>query len=185
MNSKHATGREDIVEPPQSPAGESVSGKVQELTAALQQAQEQAAQNRDSYLRAAAELDNVRKRSERDLENAHKYALERFLQELLPVKDSLEAGITAAGNAAGSLKEGLDMTLKMLTSVLDRFGVNEVNPPKGAAFDPDLHEAMTLQPSTDTAPGTVLHTVQTGYVLNGRLLRPARVIIAKNPDSAA
>ncbi|MGB9428719.1 MAG: nucleotide exchange factor GrpE [Gammaproteobacteria bacterium] len=155
-----------------------------ELKAALAEAQQQAARNWDGYLRAAAEMDNLRKRSQRDLENAHKFALERFLVDLLPVKDSLEMGLTAAKQADG-VKEGMQMTLKLLASLLERSGVSEVDPVSGEAFNPERHEAMAMQPSTAAAPGTVLETVQKGYLLNGRLLRPARVIVAKSPDAAA
>lgn len=156
-----------------------------ELKAALAEAQQQAFQNRDGYLRMAAELDNLRKRSQRDLENAHKFALERFLMELLPVRDSLEMGIAAADTPAGGLKEGMDMTLKLLATALERSGVSELSPAKGESFNPELHEAMALQESHEARPGTVLQTVQKGYQLNGRLLRPARVIVAKTPAAAA
>lgn len=183
---EHATGADDAAATPKPPGVEEVTlERVHELQAALVRAEEQAAQNRDGYLRTAAELDNMRKRSERDLENAHKYALERFLRELLPVKDSLEAGIAAAAGTDSSLREGQAMTLKLLDTQLQRFGVREVNPGRGEAFNPELHEAMTMQPSADTAPGSVLLTVQKGYLLEDRLLRPARVIVAKSPGNAA
>jgi molecular chaperone GrpE len=155
-----------------------------ELKAALDAAKQQADQNRESYLRMAAELDNLRKRTQRDLENAHKFALERILTELLPVKDSLEMGIAAADTAAVGLKEGMDMTLKLLTTAFERSGVAELDPAKGDSFDPELHEAMAMQETTEANPGTVLQTVQKGYQLNGRLLRPARVIVAKASGSA-
>jgi len=154
-----------------------------ELKARLAAAEEQAAKNRDSHLRAAAELDNLRKRTQRDLENAHKYGLERFLSDLLPVKDSLEMALatSAAQTDAASFKEGVDMTLKLLTMVLERYGVREVSPARGEGFNPELHEAMAAQESTEAPADSVLTTVQTGYVLNGRLLRPARVLVAKTP----
>lgn len=187
MSNKHAAQAEQAVEPNVGqPEGPPVTADpVAELKAALAEAQQKAAQNWDGYVRAVAELDNLRKRSQRDVENAHRYALERIVQELLPVKDSLEAGIATTDNAINSLREGLELTLKMLTTVLERFGVNEVNPAKGAVFNPELHEAMTMQPSTEAPPGSVLLTVQKGYQLHDRLLRPARVIVAKTPDSAA
>ena len=156
-----------------------------ELKAALAEAQQQAAQSRDGYLRMAAELDNLRKRSQRDLENAHKFTLERFLMELLPVRDSLEMGIAVADTAAAGLKEGMDMTLKLLVTVLERSGVSELSPAKGENFNPELHEAMALQESSEARPGTVLQMVQKGYQLNGRLLRPARVIVAKSSGASA
>jgi molecular chaperone GrpE len=156
-----------------------------ELKAALAEAEKLASQNRDGYLRMAAELDNLRKRTQRDLENAHKFALERFLTELLPVRDSLEMGIAAADSTAAGLKDGMDMTLKLLTTALERAGVTEIDPAKGEAFNPELHEAMAMQETTEAGPGTVLQTVQKGFQLNGRLLRPARVIVAKIPGAAA
>ncbi len=148
---------------------------------ALGTAEALARENWDRYLRAAAETENVRKRSARDVENARRYALENFSRELLAVKDSLEMGIQAAASAdVGSLLEGKEATLKLLSSTLERFGVEEVNP-HGAPFDPEYHEAITMQPAADAEPGTVLSVVQKGYVLNGRLLRPAMVIVAADP----
>ena len=184
MSKKHAAHAEQA-EASNPPAAEPAADPAAELKTLLDAAQEKAAQNWDGYVRALAELDNLRKRSQRDLENAHRYALERFLQELLPVKDSLEAGIALAAGSADSLRAGLEMTLKMLAALLERNDVREVNPAKGAAFNPEQHEAMTLQPSTEAAPGSVLLTVQKGYLLHDRLLRAARVIVAKSPDAAA
>jgi len=138
-------------------------------------------ENWDKYVRVAAELENVRKRASRDVENAHKYALERFCTELLAVKDSLEMGLAAADKAdAQSLLEGKKATLKLLTATMERFGVVELNP-EGVPFDPQEHEAMTMQPSADAEPGSVLTVFQKGYALNGRLLRPARVVVAAEP----
>ena len=134
------------------------------------------------YVRAAAELENVRKRATRDVENAHKFALERFCTELLAVKDSLEMGVAAADKAdAQSLLEGKEATLKLLAATMERFGVVELDP-EGEPFDPQQHEAMTMQPSADLEPGSVLTVFQKGYALNGRLLRPARVVVASEPE---
>ena len=144
----------------------------------LAAAQAKAEENWDRYLRAAAELDNVRKRAERDVEKAHKFALERFGKELLAVRDTLEMGLAAAeGASVESLIEGKNATLKLLTSTLQRFGIEEVDP-AGEPFDPELHEAISMQPSGDVEPGSVVTVVQKGYTLNGRLLRPAMVIVA-------
>lgn len=138
----------------------------------------------DRYLRAAAELENVRKRAARDVENARKFALERFATELLAVRDSLEMGLAAADTAdVASLLEGNKAILKQLTATMERFGVIEVDP-EGEPFDPALHEAMTIEPSTEVEPDTVLTVFQKGYTLNGRLLRPARVVVAAAPDPA-
>ena len=139
-------------------------------------------ENWDKYVRAAAELENVRKRATRDVENAHKFALERFCTELLAVKDSLEMGVAAADKAdAQSLLEGKEATLKLLAATMERFGVVELDP-EGEPFDPQQHEAMTMQPSADLEPGSVLTVFQKGYALNGRLLRPARVVVASEPE---
>lgn len=149
------------------------------LDEALAEAERKAEENWNNYLRLAAELDNVRKRAQRDLEQAYKYALEKFVVELLPVKDSLEMGLGAAGDeAAAGLREGVEMTLKLLADVLAKHGVTEVDP-GGETFNPEFHEAMATQPSDEAAPDTVLTVIQKGYLLNGRLLRPARVIVAR------
>ena len=140
--------------------------------------QAKADENWDRYLRASAELENVRKRASRDVENARKFALERFGKELLTVRDTLEMGLAATDSASvESLLEGKTATLKMLTSVMQQFGIEEVDP-AGEPFDPDFHEAISMQPSDDIEPGSVVQVVQKGYSLNGRLLRPAMVIVA-------
>ena len=137
--------------------------------------------NWDRYLRAAAETENVRKRASRDVEHARKYALEGFGAEMLAVKDSLELGLEAAESAdAGSIAEGNLATLKLLTTALERFGITEIDP-IGEPFDPERHEAINMQPSADAEPGSVLTVVQKGYSLNGRLLRPAMVVVASAP----
>jgi molecular chaperone GrpE len=129
------------------------------------------------YLRTAAELENVRKRATRDVENARKYALEQFGKDLLAVKDSLEMGLAVENADAKSLRDGSKATLKMLAASLERFGIVEIDP-AGEPFDPEFHEAMTMQPAPDAEPGSVVTVVQKGYTLNGRLLRPAMVIVA-------
>jgi molecular chaperone GrpE len=151
--------------------------------AACEAEKARADENWERYLRAAAELDNVRKRAARDVENARKFAIERFATELLAVKDSLEMGLAAAAENTDvdSLLEGSRTTLKQLASALERFGIEEVDP-EGEPFDPHLHEAMTTQPSAEVEPDTVLTVYQKGYTLNGRLLRPARVVVAAAAD---
>ena len=144
----------------------------------LAELQAKADENWERYLRTAAELENVRKRAARDVEKAHKFALEGFGKELLGVRDTLEMGLAAAeGASVESLIEGKKATLKLLTSTLERFGIEEVDP-AGEPFDPELHEAISMQPSDDIEPGSVVTVVQKGYTLNGRLLRPAMVIVA-------
>ena len=137
--------------------------------------------NWNSYLRAAAELENVRKRAARDVDNARKFALERFGAEILNVRDSLELGLQVGGTAdAEQLRAGSEATLQLLATIMERFGVVELDP-QGEPFDPEVHEAMTMQPSADVEPGSVLAVIQKGYTLNGRLLRPARVVVAQEP----
>ena len=155
---------------------------VEALQAALAAAEAKAAQNYDSYLRAVAEQDNIRKRGQRDLEQALKYGLEKALNDLLPVKDSLEMALQSVGEgpeAATPLATGVGMTLRVLTQALERQGVKEISPAKGEAFDPEWHEAMAAQPTAEVAPDAILATVQKGYALQGRLLRPARVLVAR------
>ena len=143
----------------------------------LAELQAKAAENWDRYLRAVAELDNVRKRATRDVSNAHKYALEGFGKELLAVRDSLEMGIAAENASVETLLEGSEATLKLLTTTLERFGILEVDP-VGEPLDPEFHEAISMRPSDSVEPGSVATVVQKGYTLNGRLLRPAMVIVA-------
>ena len=143
---------------------------------------QKAEENWDKYVRAVAELDNVRKRAARDVEKAHKFAIERFAADLLAVCDTLEMALAAEGEiSVESLREGNEATLKLLMSVLTRFNVEQLDP-HGEPFDPELHEAMTMQPSADAEPGTVLTVFQKGYSLNGRLLRPARVVVAAESE---
>ena len=143
-------------------------------------AQQKAAHYHDKMLRMQAEMENLRKRAERDLENAHKYAIEKFANELLQVKDSLELGSSAADTSVAKLQEGTELTLKMLVSVLKKFAI-EVVDPLGEIFDPKLHQAMTVQDSTEHEPNTVIGVMQKGYTLHDRLLRPAMVIVARAP----
>jgi len=156
--------------------------ELEKLKGALEAAEERAKNHWDQYLRAVAELDNVRKRAQRDVENASRYGLERFAQELLPVKESLDLAVENAGRADGaSLIAGQEATHKLLSRAFEKLGITEVNP-LGERFDPTAHEAMLMQESPGAAPNTVIQVVQRGYSLNGRLLRPARVIVAKSPS---
>lgn len=157
-------------------AGEDTSSA---LESALAEAQAKADENWERYVRALAETDNVRKRAARDVENAHKFALERFGKELLAVTDGLEMALDASENASvESLLEGSRATLKLLGSTMERFGITAIDP-EGEPFDPELHEAISMQPSDTAEPGTVVNVVQKGYLLNGRLLRPAMVVVAE------
>ncbi len=155
---------------------------IEELQQELEEAQAKAEQNWEKLLRAQAELENQRKRIQRELENAHKYAIERFIAELLPVKDSLELGTghTPDQSTVEKLHEGMELTLKMLVQLMEKFNIEEVNP-EGEPFDPEFHQAMTLQENADFATNTVITVMQKGYTLNGRLVRPAMVIVSKRP----
>lgn len=150
------------------------------LERALDEARREAQANLDMVLRARAELENVRRRSERDVANAHRYGLERLVNEFLPVRDSLELGVSAAGDDAdiARVREGMELTLKLMASAFDKLGV-EVVDPEGKPFDPDLHQAMSMQDGEEGQSGTVLTVVQKGYRLNDRLVRPALVVVAK------
>ena len=128
-------------------------------------------------LRARAELENVRRRAERNVENSHKFALERFATELLPVKDSLELGVVADADLA-KLREGTELTLKMLASAMEKFGIREVNP-ANERFNPELHQAMAVQTHATLPPNTVCAVYQKGYTLHERLIRPALVIVSQ------
>ena len=151
----------------------------------LEEALAKAEENWNRYVRAAAELDNVRKRAAREQENARKFGIEKLAGELLDVLDSLEAGVEAGASAtAEDLLAGKEATLNQLRAALEKHGVTEVDP-EGEIFDPQLHEAMSMQPSATAEPGSVLTVVQKGYELNGRLLRPARVIVAMEPEEPA
>lgn len=155
------------------------------LEAELAEARARAEEHWNSYLRAVAETDNLRKRAQRDVEAASRYAIERFAGELLEVRDSLELGIAAGPTAESArLLEGMEATLRLLNRAFEKSGVSVVDP-AGQPFDPEYHEAMATQPSADLAPGSVMAVVQKGYLLNGRLLRPARVLVSREPDPPA
>ena len=155
---------------------------VEQLQQALQEASEKSTANWELYTRSVAELENVKRRAEKDVQSAHKFALEKFGNDLLAVKDSLELGLSVVDADAEKLREGTDLTLKMLTQVLVKFNIIEVNP-VGESFDPNQHQAITMQPSAEHEPNTVISVMQKGYLLNDRLLRPAMVIVSKAVDT--
>jgi len=152
----------------------------EELHALLTDARSKADEHWNQCLRLQAEIENLRKRAERDLANAHKFALEKFASELLPVRDSLEMGLLAVGDNADveKLKEGSELTLKMLTNAMEKYNIKEINP-LNEGFNPEYHEAMSVQEREDVAPNTVVTVVQKGYLLNDRLIRPAMVIVSR------
>ena len=147
---------------------------------ALADAERRAKEHQDAWLRARAETDNVRKRAQIDVANAHKYALETFAAELLPVKDSLEATLASDKGTLEALKSGVELTLKQLVSVFDKSSLKEINP-VGEKFDPHRHQAISMLPS-DKEPNTVINVLQKGYLLNDRVIRPALVTVAKGRD---
>ncbi len=149
--------------------------------AALAEAEARVAQYHEEMLRIRAEAENARKRAARDADNARKFALERIMGDLLDVKDNLERGLEASADESATieqLREGKELTLRTLTKALEKHGLVEVDP-VGEAFNPEHHEALSMVPTADQAPNTVVTVIQKGYLLNGRLLRPARVMVAK------
>lgn len=161
-------------QPEQASSEASVEQDMEQMVADLASAKEQ-------VLRTQAEMQNLRRRLERDVENAHKYALEKFVGELLPVVDNLERAIRAIDETNDEFKavgEGIELTLKSFQDVLGRFKVAEVDP-KGEPFDPELHQAMSMLELQEVQPNTVIDVFQKGYTLNGRLVRPAMVVVAK------
>lgn len=170
---------EQHAEQEQSPEAE-----IAMLYAELETAKQTIADQKDSVVRAAADVDNMRRRAAQDVEKAHKFALEKFANELLPVIDNLERAIEFSDKENETLKpllEGIDMTVKSFNDAVAKFGVEIVNP-QGEQFNPDFHQAMSIQPSNDVTPNTVLAVMQKGYTLNGRLLRPAMVMVSKAAD---
>jgi len=166
---------EETASEPQDAASDEVSLElVEKLQAELVEAREQA-------LRAAAEAQNIRRRAEQDVEKAHKYALEKFVGDLLPVADNLQRAVEASsaeGAELTAVAEGVELTLKSLMDALKRHKVEQVNP-EGEPFNPEFHQAMTAVPQPDVEPNTVINVYQQGYTLNGRLVRPAMVVVSK------
>ncbi len=154
---------------------------AEDLAGLLEQARAKADEHYQQMIRAHAELDNLKKRHARDLENAHKFALDRFVTELLGVWDSLELGHSAAQDESADvqkLREGTELTLKMLGDVMSKFGVEQIDP-INQPFNPEFHQAMSMQPRSDVPANTVVAVVQKGYTLNGRLVRPAMVMVSQ------
>lgn len=160
-----------------------LGNEISELRAALDAAVLEQGRFRDEALRARAELDNVRKRAQRDVEAAHKFGMERFIEVFVPVKDSLDLGYDASKTAKDidTLQEGIALTQQMFDSAFDKLGVQIVDP-VGTRFDPARHQAMMTEPSSIVESGTVLRVMQKGYLLHDRLIRPAMVVVAKAPE---
>ena len=162
--------------PTEDNAGEAASG----LEEQLKKAEQAAAEHHDAWLRAKAEADNVRKRAQVEITNAHKFAVEDFATELLAVKDSLEAALLVESPSVASMKSGVEITLKQLVAVFERFRLSELNP-QGQKFDPHRHQAIGTVES-DAEANTVVQVLQKGYLLNDRVIRPALVMVAKSRD---
>ena len=158
--------------------------RIAELEAQLETALQKASEERERALRTAAEMENLRRRTELDVEKAHKFALEKFANELLPVLDNLERAIELADKENEALKpmiEGVELTLKSMQSGVAKFGLVALDP-ANQPFDPNAHQAMSMVPSADVAPNTVIAVMQKGYELNGRVIRPAMVMVSKAAD---
>lgn len=171
-------------EAPQASGSEPSSGDADQWQEELERLKNEVAQAQEQSLRAQAELHNVRRRAQQDVEKAHKFGVEKFVSDILPVADNLERALTASQDKAGDfevLTEGVELTLKSLLDALKRHQVEQVNP-EGEPFNPELHQAMTAVPNADVEPNTVLNVFQHGYTLNGRLVRPAMVVVSKAPE---
>ena len=149
-----------------------------ELQQKLTEAEEKATQNWDQMLRVRAEADNTIRRVERDVANAHKYGQEKLVNELLPVIDNLERSLETPDPSSNAVSEGVKLTLQMFYAALEKFGVTQVDP-KGETFNPEVHQAVSVQADDSVKPGTVLNVLQKGYLLNNRLIRPAFVVVSK------
>jgi molecular chaperone GrpE len=187
MSEKENELIENVGEAPSSEPAETpeaaAAPDAAELTGMLEDARSKADEHWNRCLRLQADIENLRKRGERELANAHKYALERFSQELLPVRDSLEMGLATIAESPADpekLREGVELTLQMLTGAMEKFGITEVNP-QNETFNPDYHQAMSVQERDDLEPNTVVTVVQKGYLLHDRLIRPAMVIVSSAP----
>jgi molecular chaperone GrpE len=166
----------------QDQAADAASGE--ELVTRVQVLEEQLAAAQDQSLRVAADLQNVRRRAEQDVEKAHKFALEKFAGDLLPIVDSLERGLDLSNpddESIRPMREGIELTLKMFNDTLKRYQLEAIDP-HGQPFNAEHHQAMAMQESVDVEPNSVLKVFQKGYQLNGRLLRPAMVVVSKAPS---
>ncbi len=148
------------------------------LESQLEDAQAKASENWNQYLRAKAEMDNLRRRNIKDVENAHKFGLEKFATEMLPVLDGIGMGLAVEDASAESLREGMELTMSMLEKMMEKLGIEEIDP-MNEKFDAAKHQAMSMQPNAEVEPNTVIAVMQKGYSLNERLIRPAMVMVSK------
>jgi molecular chaperone GrpE len=164
----------------------SLEATIAELKHELAAAEQKAQENWDKAVRTLAEMENLKKRTQKDVEDAHKYALNSFAKELLPVLDSLELGLQAATGESEEVKKfrvGSELTIKQFESVFSKFNVVTLDP-KGQPFNAEQHQAVLMQEVEGATPNTVVNVFQKGYMLNGRLLRPAMVVVAKGPEKS-
>lgn len=180
-NPKESPDAEALRDPGQPADHDDANGEMEILNRQLSEAESNLAAMRETLLRERAELDNQRKRIQRDLEQGLKFANEKLLRELLPVYDGLESGLAVEAADVASMREGLGLTLKSLLKIAEGNGLEQVDP-IGQALDPERHHAVGIVDAPDAAPGTVVSVMQKGYVLNGRLLRPALVMVAGERD---
>ncbi len=171
-----AAGVADAVETPQAE-----QAPPPDLEQLLKEAEMRSVEHHDAWMRAKAETENIRKRAQTDLANAHKYAVDSFSTELLTVMDSLDAALAVENATVENFKSGMELTQKQLTTVFDKFNIKVINP-QGEKFDPHQHQAMTMVDS-DLAPNTVVQVMQKGYKLNERIIRPALVMVSKSQDT--
>ncbi len=160
---------------------EALFNRIVELEAALDASEKRVKDQEESVLYARSEVQTIRNRSEQEVDKARKFALEKFASELLPVLDNMERAVELADKENEALKpmiEGVELTLKTMQSTVEKFGLSELNP-QGEAFNPEFHQAMAMQESADFAPNTVMLVMQKGYALNGRVIRPAMVMVSK------
>lgn len=159
---------------------EQVEQSAEDLASLLSEAQQKADEHKDQLMRVHAEMENLKRRHTQEIEKAHKFAVDKFVGEILGVWDSLELGNAAAQDPAADvdkIREGTELTLKMLVDGMNKLGVEQINP-EGEAFNPEFHQAMSMVPNGDVPPNTVLTVIQKGYTLNGRLVRPAMVMVS-------
>ena len=194
MVSEYQTDQENIEQPAVDTEGSVIEGVLEEavgddvatddvdLQAELEKANARADENWEKVLLAKADVENMRRRTQKDVEKAHRFSIEKFAKEMLPVVDSLELGLASAQTASAdvnAIKEGLELTHKQLLDSLEKSGVKQVNP-EGEIFNPELHQAVSVVPSPEHEPNTVIQVFQKGYTLNARLLRPAMVIVSQS-----
>ncbi len=170
-----------VVAPHDEAQLESPEKNADSLEVQLEIAQAKASENWDQFLRTKAEMDNLRRRHQKDIENAHKFGVENLVNELLPIIDSMDLGLATKDASVESLREGMEITLSMLKKMLEKLGIAEINP-LNEKFNSDEHQAMSMQVSAEVEPNTVIAVMQKGFLLKNRLLRPAMVIVSKSPE---